>query len=127
MCGIFGIITKEEQTLGPTLIEAGRMLSYRGYDSVGCATINLAGEIDLRKDVGKVDAVIVWDSTAAHYADSGDTIKIPRDRNVISTVAIALLGSSRNKELAGEFIDFVTSTRGQEIFRKHHFSTELPE
>ena len=57
MCGIFGIITKEEQTLGPTLIEAGRMLSYRGYDSVGCATINLAGEIDLRKDVGKVDAV----------------------------------------------------------------------
>ncbi|MGD2027870.1 MAG: glutamine--fructose-6-phosphate transaminase (isomerizing) [Anaerolineales bacterium] len=57
MCGIFGIITREEQTLGPTLIEAGRMLSYRGYDSVGCATINTAGEIDLRKDVGKVDAV----------------------------------------------------------------------
>ena len=57
MCGIFGIITREEQTLGPTLIEAGRMLSYRGYDSVGCATINAAGEIDLRKDVGKVDAV----------------------------------------------------------------------
>ncbi|MEJ2758508.1 MAG: SIS domain-containing protein, partial [Anaerolineales bacterium] len=57
MCGIFGIIAREERTLGPTLIEAGRMLSYRGYDSVGCATINGAGEIDLRKDVGKVDAV----------------------------------------------------------------------
>jgi glucosamine--fructose-6-phosphate aminotransferase (isomerizing) len=57
MCGIFGIITKEEQTLGPTLIEAGRRLSYRGYDSVGCATLNLKGEIDLRKDVGKVDEV----------------------------------------------------------------------
>jgi molybdate transport system substrate-binding protein len=85
------------------------------------------GELGVQIEVGKVDAVIVWDSTAAHYADSGDTIKIPRDRNVVSTVAIALLGSSRNKELAGEFIDFVTSTRGQEIFRKHHFSTELPE
>jgi len=57
MCGIFGIITSEERTLGPTLIEAGRMLSYRGYDSVGCATINKDGEIDLRKDAGKVDAV----------------------------------------------------------------------
>ncbi|MCB2178582.1 glutamine--fructose-6-phosphate transaminase (isomerizing) [bacterium] len=57
MCGIFGIIAREERTLGPTLIEAGRMLSYRGYDSVGCATISQAGEIDLRKDVGKVDAV----------------------------------------------------------------------
>jgi len=57
MCGIFGIITKEEQALGLILIEAGRMLSYRGYDSVGCATLNLAGEIDLRKDTGKVDEV----------------------------------------------------------------------
>ncbi|MGD8457551.1 MAG: glutamine--fructose-6-phosphate transaminase (isomerizing) [Anaerolineales bacterium] len=57
MCGIFGIITKDEQILGPVMIEAGRMLSYRGYDSVGCATFNLAGEIDLRKDVGKVDEV----------------------------------------------------------------------
>ncbi len=57
MCGIFGIITREQRTLGPTLIEAGRMLSYRGYDSVGSATINQQGEVDLRKDVGKVDAV----------------------------------------------------------------------
>ncbi|MFC1936505.1 glutamine--fructose-6-phosphate transaminase (isomerizing) [Chloroflexota bacterium] len=57
MCGIFGIITRKEEILGPTLTEAGRMLSYRGYDSVGAATINLGGEIDLRKDVGKVDEV----------------------------------------------------------------------
>jgi len=57
MCGIFGIITSEERVLGPTMIEAGKMLSYRGYDSVGCATINQAGEIDLRKDAGKVEAV----------------------------------------------------------------------
>ena len=57
MCGIFGIITSEERVLGPTMIEAGKMLSYRGYDSVGCATISQAGEIDLRKDAGKVEAV----------------------------------------------------------------------
>ena len=57
MCGIFGIVTGEEQLLGPTLIEAGRRLSYRGYDSVGCATIHTNGIIDLRKDVGKVDPV----------------------------------------------------------------------
>lgn len=57
MCGIFGIVTKKEQILGPTLIEAGHRLSYRGYDSVGCATIHKNGTIDLRKDVGKVDTV----------------------------------------------------------------------
>jgi glucosamine--fructose-6-phosphate aminotransferase (isomerizing) len=56
MCGIFGIVTTGEQLLGPTLIEAARHLTYRGYDSVGAATIS-AGRIDLRKDTGRVDDV----------------------------------------------------------------------
>ena len=57
MCGIFGIVTKEVRNLGPILIEAGHRLSYRGYDTVGAAIIPDKGEIDLRKDVGKVDEV----------------------------------------------------------------------
>jgi glucosamine--fructose-6-phosphate aminotransferase (isomerizing) len=57
MCGIFGIVAKQEQPLGEILVEAGRRLSYRGYDSVGCATLRDGGSIDLRKDVGKVDEV----------------------------------------------------------------------
>src|SRR5512135_405375 len=56
MCGIFGIVTKEDQTLGPILIEAARRLTYRGYDSVGAATVN-GRNIDLRKDTGRVDEV----------------------------------------------------------------------
>jgi glutamine---fructose-6-phosphate transaminase (isomerizing) len=57
MCGIFGIITDQEQTLGPTLIEAGKRLAYRGYDSVGCATVAGNGDIDLRKGVGRIEDV----------------------------------------------------------------------
>src|SRR5512135_1435781 len=57
MCGIFGIIADREQPLGPILIDAARRLSYRGYDSVGCATLHADRTIDLRKDVGKVDDV----------------------------------------------------------------------
>src|SRR6266516_6552113 len=56
MCGIFGYVTNKEEALGPILIEAEQGLTYRGYDSVGAATIN-DGRIDLRKDVGKVDVV----------------------------------------------------------------------
>jgi len=56
MCGIFGIVTEKEQTLGPILIEAARRLTYRGYDSVGAATIS-GDRIDLRKDTGRVDDV----------------------------------------------------------------------
>ena len=57
MCGIFGMVTDKEQPLGSILVEAGKRLSYRGYDSVGCATLHDDGSIDLRKDMGKVDEV----------------------------------------------------------------------
>ncbi|HTX92231.1 MAG TPA: glutamine--fructose-6-phosphate transaminase (isomerizing) [Anaerolineales bacterium] len=66
MCGIFGIVTDKEQTLGPTLVEAARRLTYRGYDSVGAATLN-GKSIDLRKDTGRVDDV------AAKYDFAGMT------------------------------------------------------
>ncbi|RJP49789.1 MAG: glutamine--fructose-6-phosphate transaminase (isomerizing) [Anaerolineaceae bacterium] len=56
MCGIFGYVASKEENLGPILIAAAERLTYRGYDSVGAATIN-DGKIDLRKDVGKVDSV----------------------------------------------------------------------
>src|SRR5512136_241050 len=56
MCGIFGIVTEKESPLGPILIEAARRLTYRGYDSVGAATLN-GKKIDLRKDTGRVDEV----------------------------------------------------------------------
>jgi glucosamine--fructose-6-phosphate aminotransferase (isomerizing) len=56
MCGIFGYVTDKETELGPILIAAAERLTYRGYDSVGAATIN-DGKIDLRKDTGKVDSV----------------------------------------------------------------------
>ena len=57
MCGIFGIVTQSEQLLGPKLLNAGRRLSYRGYDSVGCATLSKNCTIDLRKDVGEIEVV----------------------------------------------------------------------
>ncbi len=56
MCGIFGYVTSKDEELGPILIEAAKRLTYRGYDSVGAATLN-GGRIDLRKDVGKVEDV----------------------------------------------------------------------
>jgi len=57
VCGIFGIITEQEQALGPILIESGKRLAYRGYDSVGCATVDADGAIDLRKGVGRIKEV----------------------------------------------------------------------
>lgn len=56
MCGIFGIVTDKEQNLGTILVEAAKRLTYRGYDSVGVATLS-GSTIDLRKDAGRVEDV----------------------------------------------------------------------
>lgn len=57
MCGIFGIIYRQRRDdLGKILLEAGRRLTYRGYDSVGIGTFE-KDSVELRKDVGKIDEV----------------------------------------------------------------------
>lgn len=58
MCGVFGIIfQKERSDLGQILLEAAKRLTYRGYDSVGIATVSKDGSCELRKDVGTVEEV----------------------------------------------------------------------
>jgi len=55
MCGIFGCITKDGNA-APVIHASLERLEYRGYDSVGIATIN-NGEVNIKKDQGKIDEV----------------------------------------------------------------------
>jgi len=52
MCGIFGCILKEG-TAAPLIHSSLKRLEYRGYDSVGIATIS-DGKLYLKKDQGKI-------------------------------------------------------------------------
>jgi glucosamine--fructose-6-phosphate aminotransferase (isomerizing) len=55
MCGIFGCVLKEGNA-APIIHASLKRLEYRGYDSVGVATIS-NGEIHVKKDQGKIDDV----------------------------------------------------------------------
>ncbi|MEM3617101.1 MAG: glutamine--fructose-6-phosphate transaminase (isomerizing) [Candidatus Bathyarchaeia archaeon] len=55
MCGIFGCILKEGAA-APLIRKALKRLEYRGYDSVGEATIH-DGKLHIKKDAGKIDEV----------------------------------------------------------------------
>ncbi len=87
-------------------------------------TVNdLGNQIKLKQ----LDAVIVWDAMAAYFADDADVVPIPPGQNVISRVAVGVLNSSQHPELAGKLVDFIASEKGAAIFRKHHYTTELPK
>jgi glucosamine--fructose-6-phosphate aminotransferase (isomerizing) len=55
MCGIFGCVLKEGNA-APVIRSSLKRLEYRGYDSVGIATIS-DGKIYMKKDQGKIDDV----------------------------------------------------------------------
>lgn len=55
MCGIFGCIIKNGDA-APIIHASLKRLEYRGYDSVGEATIH-EGKILIKKDAGKIDEV----------------------------------------------------------------------
>ena len=55
MCGIFGCILNGANA-APLIHSSLKRLEYRGYDSVGIATIS-DGKIFLKKDQGKIDEV----------------------------------------------------------------------
>jgi len=55
MCGIFGCVLKDGNA-APIIHAALKRLEYRGYDSVGEATL-YNGELYIKKDQGKIDEV----------------------------------------------------------------------
>ena len=56
MCGIFGAILREGR-VAPLIHDGLKRLEYRGYDSVGFATLH-SGSLQVRKDAGGIDEVV---------------------------------------------------------------------
>lgn len=72
---------------------------------------------------GQVDAVILMEdiAIAGKGQDKIEVITIPEDQNDIATIGVAMTVFSQNKDLATQFEDFITSSEGLEIWKKHGF------
>lgn len=94
-----------------------RNLSYQSL------TVN---ELGLQIEAATLDAVIVWGAVARYYAAVGDVVIIPRDKNVISSVEVAVLKCTRHPVAAKAFTQFLTSSRSRSVFAKHGYQVDRP-
>jgi molybdate transport system substrate-binding protein len=93
----------------------------------GCVFQSLTvNELGMQIQAGALDAVIVWDAVAQYYERHGDEVPIPIERNVVSEVALAVLSSSRQRDLAEAFLAFAASEAGRALFVKHRYRVERP-
>ncbi len=56
MCGIFGIITNQDISIGKFALEGIKRLEYRGYDSCGIVALH-DSQLFIKKDAGKIDEI----------------------------------------------------------------------
>ena len=83
-------------------------------------------ELAVWVEMKDVDAAIVWDAIAAVASKGVDAIRIPDEKNVISEVVVGLLKTSRNKDAARQFVDFMRSEKGRAILRNRGYRVVLP-
>ncbi|MFX1408539.1 MAG: glutamine--fructose-6-phosphate transaminase (isomerizing) [Promethearchaeota archaeon] len=56
MCGIFGIVTNQDISIGSIALAGIKRLEYRGYDSCGIVT-QYDSKLIIKKDAGKIDDI----------------------------------------------------------------------
>ena len=83
-------------------------------------------ELGVRIRTQSIDAAIIWDAVARQFSRDADIIPIPAEQRVLSPVAIGLLSYSGDKPLARQFMQFLAAD-GKDIFRRHHYTVEVPE
>ncbi len=88
------------------------------------ATVN---ELPMQIQLGALDAVICWDATARQFAEHGDAIAIPLEKNVVSPIPIARLKRSTHPEGAMAFIQFILSDAGKAVLQQQQYTVEMPK
>lgn len=69
----------------------------------------------------QAEAGICWHADVHNLKNKTDIVKIAEENNIIKKVPIGTLKFSNKKEVARKFVEFVSSERGKNIFKKYGF------
>ncbi|MBU0952711.1 MAG: molybdate ABC transporter substrate-binding protein [Elusimicrobia bacterium] len=97
-----------------------------------------SGDLGNALKLGTIDAAVMWDAVAAIYSNEIEIAKIEKKYEIDAitsatfekvrmdkvAVTVVLLSFSEKKPEAKQFIDFVCSPKGQEIFKQKGFSIQ---
>ena len=106
MCGIVGCILKNNKNAAPVLLDCISKLEYRGYDSIGIATVS--DGINIKKDKGEikeVDSKLDLADMPGHcgiahvrWATHGDPNKINAHPHTDENESVAEIGRASCRE-----------------------------
>ncbi|TET91376.1 MAG: hypothetical protein E3J35_02885 [Methanomassiliicoccales archaeon] len=74
----------------------------------------------------KVDAILGWEAFQKLWAKTSEVVELPKELQVFRSTAAGVIGFSRVKELADEFIRFLVSETGKEIYGEFGWYHEIP-
>ncbi|MDQ0149746.1 molybdate ABC transporter substrate-binding protein [Eubacterium multiforme] len=84
------------------------------------AKVPTINEVTMHVVDGKADAAIAT-KDSVYKNDKIDVIEIPEKQNVNQILPISAVKSSKEKEMANKFVEYVSSDKGKTIFEKHGF------
>lgn len=73
---------------------------------------------------GRVDAGIGWTTFRELSAGRIDIVPLAPELRICRSTCAAVMKQSKQPEAAGAFLDFLSSDKGKEIYRKHGWITE---
>lgn len=74
--------------------------------------------------LGQGDLGIVWRANYNEFSDKLKLIEIPQEFNIIKELSIAVLQSSEQKRKAVQFMNFVASDQGRDIFAEYGYKVK---
>jgi len=86
------------------------------------ATAATVNELVVYLCMRQTDASLIWKASLIGTEDKTDIVEIPKEQNIVKVIPIGRLTFSKNKNRAKEFVDFVTSDKGKEVFEKCGFT-----
>ncbi|MGM0471109.1 MAG: molybdate ABC transporter substrate-binding protein [Bacillota bacterium] len=113
--------------LGDESVAIGRItkkiLSKVDFTVDPIAKMGTVNQVAMTLAMGQGEAGIVWRANYDIFSDRLKMIEIPRDINEIKDLSIAVLETSKEREAAVKFMNFVASQEGKAVFADYGYKT----